>query len=62
MSTDVFPACMSVHYMHVWCSQKLKHNIVYLGTGKTDSCDPHLGCLEPNPEPLEEQAVYALNS
>ena len=46
--------CVSMHHVHSWCLRRQKR-VVELEV--IENCEPPCGCWEPNPGPLEEQAV-----
>lgn len=35
-----FPACFSVHHLHVWCPRKPEDSVRSSGSGVTISCEP----------------------
>jgi len=56
MCMNVLPACTSVFYVHVWCSQRSEEGISPSRTGVTGSYLSY-GCWELNPGLLQEQTV-----
>lgn len=62
MDMDVLPVCLSVylsmHYLHAWCLQRPADTIKFPDIGVISVCELLHGCLELDPDPLEEQPVF----
>lgn len=52
---SVLLECMHVYRMHDWCPQRTDDGIGFLEPGVMDGCEPHCGCWELSPSPLQEQ-------
>lgn len=61
MCTSLWPKCMSTHYVHAWCAQRLGEGI-RSGSGVTGAYKSPCGLEELNLGPLEEQPVLLLLS
>lgn len=53
----VFPACVSVHCMYPWYTNRTEESVRSLVTGVTQ-CESPCVCWELNPSPMEEQPVF----
>lgn len=61
----VLPACLPVHYICVWYSQRSEESVRSPSTEVTDSYEPHCWCWDPDGQPMlliVEPSLQALAS
>lgn len=53
----IWPACMNVHHVDVWCLHRSEEGMQFLGTRVTDGGEPQSGCWELNLSVPQESQV-----